>query len=54
MTKEVIGKVVELDENGKEKRDRYGNTVYKTNDHWFKLDVKFVWKETPKEAKSSG
>jgi len=54
MTKEVISKVVELDENGKEKRDRYGNTVYKTNDYWFKLDVKFVWREAPKEAKSSG
>jgi hypothetical protein len=54
MTKEVISKVVELDENGKEKRDRYGNAVYKTNDHWFKLDVKFVWREAPKEAKSSG
>jgi type IV pilus assembly protein PilM len=54
MTKEVISKVVELDENGKEKRDRYGNPVYKNNDHWFRLDVKFVWREAPKEAKSSG
>jgi hypothetical protein len=50
MTKEVISKVVELDENGKEKRDRYGNVVYKINDHWFRLDVKFVWKEASKEA----
>ena len=45
MTKEVISKVIELDENGKEKHDRYGNAAYKTNDHWFKLDVKFVWKK---------
>jgi type IV pilus assembly protein PilM len=48
MTKEVINKVVELDEDGKEKHDRYGNVVYKTNDHWFRLDVKLVWKEAPK------
>lgn len=48
MTKEVISKVVELDEDGKEKHDRYGNAVYKTNDHWFRLDIKFVWKEAPK------
>jgi hypothetical protein len=50
MTKEVIGKAIELDENGKEKHDRYGNPVYKTNDHWFRLDVKFVWKEAPKRS----
>ncbi len=54
MTKEVISRVIEPDENGKEKRDKYGNAVYKTNDHWFRLDVKFVWREAPKEAKSSG
>jgi len=50
MTKEVISKVVELDEDGKERYDRRGNAVYKSNDHWFRLDVKFVWKEVPKEA----
>jgi type IV pilus assembly protein PilM len=48
MTKEVISKVVELDEDGREKRDRYGNPIYKANDHWFRLDVKFTWKEAPK------
>ena len=53
MTKEVINKVVELDEDGKEKHDRYGNAVYKTNDHWFRLDIKFVWKEALKEAEGS-
>jgi len=54
MTKEVINKVIELDENGREKYDRYSNAVYKTNDHWFRLDVKFVWKEALKQAEDSG
>jgi hypothetical protein len=54
MTKEVINKVIELDENGREKQDRYSNAVYKTNDHWFRLDVKFVWKEVLKQAEDSG
>ena len=54
MTKEVINKVIELDENGREKQDRYSNAVYKTNDHWFRLDVKFVWKEALKQAEDSG
>jgi type IV pilus assembly protein PilM len=53
MTKEVISRVVDRDENGKEKRDRYGNPVYKANDHWFRLDVKFVWKKVPKPAESN-
>ncbi len=47
MTKEVISKVPELDENGREKIDRSGKVVYKANDHWFKLDIKFVWKNVP-------
>jgi type IV pilus assembly protein PilM len=53
MTKEVINKVVELDEDGKEKHDRYGNAVYETNDHWFRLDIKFVRKEALKGAEGS-
>jgi type IV pilus assembly protein PilM len=52
MTKEVISRTVERDETGKEKHDRYGNPVYKTNDNWFRLDVKFTWKEAPKQAES--
>jgi type IV pilus assembly protein PilM len=50
MTKEIISKVVELDENGRKKVDRAGKVVYKANDHWFKLDVKFIWKDAPKET----
>jgi hypothetical protein len=51
MTKEVISRVAELDKYGKEKIDeRTGNVVYKVNDHWFILDVKFIWKDAPKPA----
>lgn len=47
MTKEVISKLPEMDENGREKIDRTGKVVYESNDHWFKLDIKFVWKNAP-------
>jgi type IV pilus assembly protein PilM len=48
MTKEVISKIAELDEDG-EKRIDYatGDVVYKVNDRWFTLDIKFVWKDAP-------
>jgi hypothetical protein len=49
MTKEIICKVPELDESGREKIDRTGDIVYKVNDHWFRLDAKFVWKDAPYE-----
>jgi len=48
-TREVISKVAELDEHGTEKIDRMGNVVYEVNDHWFVLNVKFVWKDAPVE-----
>ncbi|MDD5327063.1 MAG: type IV pilus assembly protein PilM [Phycisphaerae bacterium] len=44
MTRETISKVAELNEDGKRKLDKSGKAVYEVNDHWFKLDVKFVWK----------
>jgi len=50
MTKEVISKVSKLDEAGRKQIDRTGNTVYEVNDHWFILDVKFVWKDAPQIA----
>jgi len=53
MTKEVISKVAELDEDGREKIDRSGNVVYEVNDHWFTLNVKFIWKDAPKEIVDS-
>jgi type IV pilus assembly protein PilM len=48
MTKEIISRVAELDEYGAEKVDRSGNVVYEVNDHWFRIDVKFIWKDAPK------
>jgi type IV pilus assembly protein PilM len=48
MTKEIISKVTELDEQGRKKTDRFGNVVYKVNDHWFVLNVKLVLKGAPK------
>jgi len=53
MTKEIISKVAKLDEDGRKKIDRSGKVVYKANDHWFKLDVKFIWKDAPKETKQT-
>jgi hypothetical protein len=52
MTKEIISRVAELDEYGGEEIDRSGNVVYKVNDHWFRLDVKFVWRDAPKPEKA--
>jgi type IV pilus assembly protein PilM len=46
MTNEVISKVAEMDETGKQKLDR-GKLVFKVNDHWFLLNAKFVWKDAP-------
>jgi type IV pilus assembly protein PilM len=48
MTKEIISKVAEYDEDGKEKLDSSGKPLYTINDHWFVLDVKFLWKDAPK------
>jgi hypothetical protein len=47
MTKETINKVAVLDGEGKPVLDRNGRPVYKVNDHWFVLNVKFVWTEGP-------
>ena len=47
MTKEIISKVAELDEDGKEKVDRWGKPLYTVNDCWFILNVKFLWRDAP-------
>jgi hypothetical protein len=48
MTKEVISRVAELDEDGNKKVDYVtGDVVYNINDHWFTLDMKFLWKDAP-------
>jgi type IV pilus assembly protein PilM len=54
MTKEVISKVAELDEHGREKIDRMGSIIYQVNDHWFVLNLKLVWKDAPKEQTTAG
>mgnify|MGYP001136140962 CR=1 FL=1 len=49
MTKEIIGKDAELDENKRVKiNGRTGKPIYKVNDHWFVLKLKFTWKDAPK------
>jgi hypothetical protein len=53
MTNEVISKEPEYDEYGRKKTDKSGNVKYKANDHWFRLDCKFVWKDAPKMAEGS-
>jgi hypothetical protein len=50
MTKEIISKMPEFDEEGKEKLDDKGRPDYTVNDHWFILSVKFVWRDAPKLA----
>lgn len=50
MTKEVISKVVEENEFGKEKLDSKGNVVYKVNDKWFILNIKLIWKDKNKDS----
>jgi len=49
MTKETVSKVAVLDTTGKPKLDRSGKEIFEINDHWFILNVKFLWKEAPAE-----
>lgn len=53
MTREIINKVSELDENGLEKKDRLGRVIYQVNDHWFKLNAKFLWRAAPAKVESN-
>ena len=50
MTKEVISRQVSVDETGRKITDRQGNPVYRTNDHWFTLNLKLKWKDAPAKA----
>jgi len=47
MTKEVISSVPVLDRDGVQIVDRSGQPVYQSNDNWFVLNAKFVWKDAP-------
>jgi len=46
LTRETINKESVLDENGKPILYR-GQPVYKVNDHWFVLNLKFIWRDAP-------
>jgi hypothetical protein len=55
MTGETINKIAVMDKDGKQAIYN-GKPVYKVNDHWFVLNVKFEWTdapEPPKQATSS-
>ncbi|GAI48975.1 unnamed protein product [marine sediment metagenome] len=53
MTREIISKVAEWDENGRAKLDRIkGTQVFTVNDHWFVLNVKFVWIDAPESVRA--
>jgi type IV pilus assembly protein PilM len=50
MTKETISKTVAIDDSGKKKIDiKTGKETYEVNDRWFKLNVKFIWKDAAVE-----
>jgi len=51
MTKELISKIAEWEDNGDAKLYR-GKQVYTVNDHWFVLNVKFVWRDAPESVKA--
>lgn len=52
-TKEVISVVGKYNEDGTQVTDdKTGETVYETNDYWFRLQAKFLWKDVPKEIVS--
>ena len=53
MTKEVISKIAEWEANGRAKLDRNGLPVHTVNDHWFVLNVKFVWRDAPESLKEA-
>ena len=40
------------DENGRPRLDRRGMPVHTVNDHWFVLNVKFVWVDAPESVKA--
>jgi hypothetical protein len=52
MTSETISRVAEWEENGRPKLDNRGTQVVTVNDHWFVLNVKFVWRDAPESVKA--
>jgi len=52
MTNETVSKVAVLDEDGKP-AIYLGKEVYEVNDHWFVLNVKFIWRDVPESVKEA-
>jgi hypothetical protein len=52
MTSETISKVPEWRNDGNPQLDHLGKQVYTVNDHWFVLNVKFVWRDAPESVKA--
>ena len=52
MTEEVISREPEYDSNGKPKLDKSGKQLYRTNDHWFRMNLKLVWNKQDEKAVS--
>jgi hypothetical protein len=52
MTREIISKIPEWQANGSPKLDRRGMPIHTINDHWFVLNVKFVWRDAPESVKA--
>lgn len=53
LTKEIISKISMLDQNGREMLMPNGQTTYEINDHWFVLNLKFVWRDAPEPPESA-
>ena len=47
LTKEEMSKTFDIDEKGRKKDDSFGQPVYIERDKWFRIKVKFLWKNAP-------
>ena len=53
MTGETISKEPVLNREGKQVLDDHGHPLYKTHDHWFVLNAKFLWRDAPEPPKQA-
>ena len=42
-----MSKTFDIDEKGRKKYDSFGQPVYIERDKWFRIKVKFLWKNAP-------
>ena len=47
MTNEIISTVPVYNADGIQRLDGMGRPVFQVNDHWFVLNLKFIWKDAP-------